>query len=516
MKHRNGGWVWVHNRGKAIEWADDGKPRRIAGTNADITERKRLEADLLAAKQAAETGSRAKSAFLANMSHEIRTPMNAILGFSQLMICDPALTPLQQKYLQTINRSGEHLLTLIDDILDISKIEAGRTTLNRAPFDLHRLLAELEPVFRMRAEEKHLQFLVERIGVLPRYAICDEGKLRQVFFNLLSNAVKFTEKGGISLKVSMRTQNAAGLRLRVEVEDTGMGIAEEERDKLFKPFEQTKSGMRIQTGTGLGLTISRKFVRLMGGDIHVISQVGKGSIFGFEIDLQEGQAESVTKRADPRRVAGPQPGQPTYRVLIADDKESNRILLFEMLGILCFEMREAVNGLQTVQEFETWRPHLILMDMRMPVMDGGEAIHRIRTSAGGQGVKIIALTASVFEENRRDALACGADDFLGKPFRKAELFEKIKALLGMEYVYEEPEIEARKPEEGILDGLTAEKLATLPRDLVARMREAVVRGDYISLLELNEQAAACDDRVAHGLRILIERFDYNRLLALLN
>jgi PAS domain S-box-containing protein len=516
MRHRNGEWVWVHDRGKVIEWTEDGKPRRMAGTHADITERKRLEAELLAAKQAAETGSRAKSAFLANMSHEIRTPMNAIVGFSQLMSRDPALTPLQQKYLQTINRSGEHLLALIDDILDISKIEAGRIILNQAPFDLHGLLAELELVFRMRADEKHLQFLVEREGALPRCVICDGGKLRQVFFNLLSNAVKFTEKGGISLKVSMRTKNAAGFRLRAEVEDTGIGIAEEERDKLFKPFEQTKSGLRIHSGTGLGLTISREFIRLMGGDIHVISQVDKGSNFRFEIDLQKGRAESVAKKADSRRVAGLQPGQPTYRVLIADDKESNRTLLLDMLDILSFEKQEAVNGLQAVREFETWRPQLILMDMRMPGMDGGEAIRRIRTSAGGQGVKIIALTASVFEENRREALACGADDFLGKPFREEELFEKIQILLGVNYIYEKSEVEEGKPEEGILGELTAEKLAVLPHDLVARMREATVRGDYISLLELNEQATACDARVAHGLRILVERFDYNRLLALLN
>ena len=251
------------------------RDRKLQGVFAaarDVTERKRYE-------QSLQQANRAKSVFLANMSHEIRTPMNAILGFSQLMLRDQDLTPRQCQYLGTINRSGEHLLALINDILEMSKIEAGRTTLNPTTFDLSELLKDLEMMFRVRTDEKKLSFSVEMVGDVPQYIVTDINKLRQVFINVLGNAVKFTEDGGIGLRVCAEHDGAMGPFLRVEIEDTGPGISPDDQDKLFRHFEQTKTGQQAGTGTGLGLAISREFVRLMGGDITVSSRVGKGSVF---------------------------------------------------------------------------------------------------------------------------------------------------------------------------------------------------------------------------------------------
>src|SRR5436305_1874594 len=377
----------------------------------DITERKRYE-------QSLQKANRAKSVFLANMSHEIRTPLNAILGFSQLMLRGQDLTPQQCQYLGTINRSGEHLLALINDILEMSKIEAGRTTLNPSTFDLPVLLKDLEMMFRVRTDEKKLSFSVETIGDVPQFIVTDINKLRQVFINVLGNAVKFTEQGGVGVRVRADREGVMGPRLRVEVEDTGPGISPDDQDKLFRHFEQTKTGQQAGTGTGLGLAISREFVRLMGGDITLSSQVGRGSVFVVNLPLKEGEAQAVQAKDNPRHVLRLQPGQLACRVLIADDIEDNRQLLAQLLAPVGFEIRLATNGAEAVREFEQWQPHLVLMDFRMPVMDGHEAIRRIRAMVGGKEPKIIAVTASAMEENRLDLMAIGADDFISKPFRE--------------------------------------------------------------------------------------------------
>src|SRR5580658_931618 len=308
------------------------RDRKLQGVFAaarDVTERKRYERSL-------QQANRAKSVFLANMSHEIRTPMNAILGFSQLMLRDRDLTPRQSQYLGTINRSGEHLLALINDILEMSKIEAGRTTLNLSTFDLPVLLKDLEMMFRIRTDEKKLSFSVEMIGEVPQFIVTDINKLRQVFINLLGNAVKFTEQGGVGVRVSADRQDAKGPFLLVEIEDTGPGISPDDQDKLFRQFEQTKTGQQAGTGTGLGLAISREFVRLMGGDITLSSQVGRGSVFVIRLPLKEGEAQAVEAKEKPRHVLRLQPGQATCRVLIADDIEDNRQLLAQFLAPVGF------------------------------------------------------------------------------------------------------------------------------------------------------------------------------------
>ena len=483
------------------------RDRNLQGVFAaarDVTERKRYE-------QSLQQANRAKSVFLANMSHEIRTPMNAILGFSQLMLRDQELTTRQCQYLGTINRSGEHLLALINDILEMSKIEAGRTTLNLSTFDLPVLLNDLEMMFRVRTDEKKLSFSVEMIGDVPQYIVTDINKLRQVFINVLGNAVKFTEQGGIGLRVRVDQGTEQESLLRVEIEDTGPGMSPDDQDKLFRHFEQTKTGQQAGTGTGLGLAISREFVRLMGGNITVKSQIGKGSVFTILLPLKAGEAQAVLAKGVPRHVLRLQSGQATCRVLIADDIEDNRQLLAQLLGPVGFEIKLAINGAEAVREFEEWRPHVILMDFRMPVMDGHEAIRRIRAMAGGKVPKIIAVTASAMDENRQQLLEIGADDFLSKPFREGELFQKIHAHTGIEYVYAEISanvVQKKSPE------LTPESLSGWPQDLIDAMREAVVQADLDQLLMKIASFDAPDPSTAQTLRRLAEGFEYQKLLDL--
>lgn len=483
----------------------DRKLRGVFAAARDVTERKRYE-------QSLQQANRAKSVFLANMSHEIRTPMNAILGFSQLMLRDRDLTPQQCQYLGTINRSGEHLLALINDILEMSKIEAGRTTLAPSTFDLPGLLDDLEMMFRVRTNEKKLSFSVEMIGDdVPQYIVADINKLRQVFINVLGNAVKFTEQGGVGVRVLADYKGAKGPSLRVEIEDTGPGISQDEQDRLFRHFEQTKSGQQTGTGTGLGLAISREFVRLMGGDITLSSQVGKGSIFAIDLPLKVGEAQAVQLKERTRHVLRVRPGQPACRVLIVDDIEDNRQLLDQLLTPVGFEVRLAVNGAEAVKQFEEWNPCLILMDFRMPVMDGHEAIKRIRAMPGGDEPTIIAVTASAMDDNRQDLMEIGADDFIGKPFREAELFHKIHTHVGVEFEYADDAVTAPPVEPA---ELTPESLAGLPQDLIDPMREAVVTADLDQLLEKIHDVEARDPRVAEGLRRLAEGFQYQKLLDL--
>jgi PAS domain S-box-containing protein len=495
-----------------------GKERIILLAIEDITERKRLESELLAAKLVADDANKAKSTFLANMSHEIRTPMNAILGFSQLMLRDPALEPVQKKHLGTIHRSGEHLLELINDILEMSKIEAGRMTLDAIAFDSHVMFDDLESMLRFRTDEKGLQFIMDGINDIPRYIVADEKKLRQVLINLLWNATKFTDKGGIALRVKVKNVDPSSLRLYVEVEDTGAGIAEGEMDKLFHHFEQTSTGRQAGTGTGLGLAISKEFVHMMGGDIAVSSKVGKGSIFKFDIPIKVGDVQTVvTVKSDLRRALKLKEGQPTYRVLVVDDKEDNRALLFDLLSNVGFETRQVSNGQEAVDEFKSWKPQLIFMDMRMPVMDGFEAIRRIRAEATGTEVKIISATASVFEEDRRLVLASGADEFLPKPIRERDLFEMVRRLLHIEYEYEE-----RNEDEHLLVNtesvgiLLKETAAGMPGVLRTRLQEAISIADIDQIQDLLKEVEKYSAQLAHGMQLRTDQFDYPGLLDILS
>ncbi|HAX80374.1 MAG TPA: histidine kinase, partial [Cyanobacteria bacterium UBA11372] len=397
-------------------------------------------AELLEAKEAAEAADEAKSTFLATMSHELRTPLNAILGFAQLMKYDSSLSPSYRENLNIISRSGEHLLALINDILDMSKIESGRMLLMENAFDLYMLLDSLEQMFQLQATEKGLTLKFERSPSVPQYLRTDERKLRQILINLLGNAIKFTRFGGVTVRVRMANGKDnynyqlpnTYYQLHFEIEDTGCGIPIAEIKDLFEPFVQSKTNRGFQEGTGLGLPISRAFVRLMGGDLTLVrTAVGKGTTFAFEMQVTLAAAAAVAVTAPVRRAIALEADQPTYRLLVVEDGWENRQLLVKLLQPMGFELKEAVNGLEALDILQSWKPHLIWMDLRMPVMDGYEATQQIRASLEGEAMAIIALTAHVFKEERAAILSAGFDDCVSKPFREAELFAAMSQHLGV-------------------------------------------------------------------------------------
>lgn len=392
----------------------------------------------------AEAASESKSQFLANMSHELRTPLNAILGFAQILERNFNLEKEQQKYLGIIGRSGEHLLNLINDILELSKIEANKVTLDNNSFDLYDLVNTLRDMLGIKAQLKGLQLNFDCSSNVPQYIEGDHKKLVQVLINLLGNGIKFTQQGYVSLQVELENdsqesslQSFDTCSLRFTVEDTGAGISEQEIDKLFTAFAQTKTGQESEQGTGLGLAISQKFVRLMGGEIKVKSELAKGTTFTFKIPLKLADIADIKDNKIKHKIVALELGQPTYRILVVDDNQEGRMLLTELLTPLGFEVQEAKNGQEAVDTWLSWLPHLILMDIRMPVMDGYEATKVIKNYPQGKATKIIALTASAFEEERSSIISAGCDDFLCKPFYASELLEKMAEYLGVKYVYEE-------------------------------------------------------------------------------
>jgi CheY-like chemotaxis protein len=448
---------------------------------------------------------------MATMSHELRTPLNAILGFSELMSRDKTMTVSQKETLAIINRSGAHLLSMINDVLDISKIEAGHLELNLQACDLIKLLQEIGEMISVRALNNHLHFKLELSPDTPQYVKVDTGKLRQVLINLLGNAIKFTQTGGVILRTQTLPIAMDKIMLTIEVVDSGVGIPTDKLDILFQPFVQLAQENSDVKGTGLGLAISKSLIELMKGRISVNSVLGVGSTFKIDLPLLVVSTEEITIEKESLPIKSLAPNQPAWRLLIVDDNADNRLLLVKILTEVGFEVREAENGQEAIQVFEEWQPALCWMDMRMPVMDGYQATAQIRQLAGGDKVKIIALTASAFTEQHADIIAVGCDAVLHKPFHAPEIFTALTRYLGVQFIYQDEPNRLSLP----AHELTAEIIANqLPLALQEQLHDAALNLDIEKTDDLIAKIRLFNPDMAISLQQLAEHYQFEQIIQL--
>ena len=514
FRRKDGGTLWVSASTRLVRDAS-GRAQFIETFASDISERKHVEAELkmhqdhleelvkertvelTQAKEEAEVANQAKSTFLASMSHELRTPLNAVLGFAQILQIDASLTPRQRHGLETIQHSGAQLLALINDILDLAKIEAGRMDLAAAPVPLHEFIRVIADIIRVKADQKDVHFRCDVAAELPAAVHADERRLRQVLLNLLSNAVKFTDHGDVRLRVAKSPGSSVDGALRFEVEDTGSGIEPEHLEKIFLPFEQVGHAASRASGTGLGLAISRQLVRAMGGEIHVESHVGQGSCFWFELQLPvvEARLASADVRAEITGYEGVR-----RRVLVADDVPANRALLVELLGPLGFVLEEAADGAAMLAHARAVRPDLVIVDIVMPRLDGLQATQQMRDTPGLEAVPVLLVSATVSGSDVDRCLAAGASAFLPKPIDVRSLLQRIGELLGLRWTFAEA---APAPD-------SSAPLVPPPQPTLQALARLAQRGEMRGMREAADQLRTLGEQYqpfADRLLLLAERFE---------
>lgn len=493
---------------------------RVLISLLDITERKQVEEALIEAKEASELAriqadraNQAKSTFLANMSHELRTPLNGILGYTQILKREKTLTPKQQEGIDIIHRSGEYLLTLITDILDLSKIEAGKVELYPIDFNFNEFIRDIVELFQIRAQQKHITFIYEPTTYLPIGIRADEKRLRQILINLLGNAIKFTNRGGVNLKISLHDK-----KMRFQVEDTGVGIAEEDIEKIFYPFQQVGDKDYKAEGTGLGLPITKKLVEMMGGELQVDSVLGHGSTFWMELEFTEVSDIVKVKKVQESIIVG-YVGQ-ARKILIVDDRRENRSVMTHLLMPLGFQTTEACNGQEALEKAESWMPDLIITDLVMPVLDGFALARKLREIPTFKETPLIAASASVFDHHQQLSIDVGCNDFIGKPFRAEALLALIQKHLNLTWIYEESvakvtggteeEIILSENEEAVLIGPSSEQSAIL--------LDLALMGDISGILEKLdhlEQEDATLHPFVHKVRQLAKNFAEEQICELM-
>jgi PAS domain S-box-containing protein len=511
---------------KAVYFNTNNEIGGIVGAFTDITERKQAEKELRRAiavaeqaQQEAEIANRAKSTFLATMSHELRTPLNGILGYTQILSRDKTLTDKQRDAIQIIYRSGEHLLMLINDILDLSKIEAGKLELHAADLALPEFLQDIVDLFKMRAQQQGIAFRYEALSPLPLAVHTDEKRLRQILLNLLSNAIKFTQQGQVSLKVIYSNQRA-----RFEVEDTGEGISTADLETIFLPFRQLSQQNYLIEGTGLGLSISKYLVEMMDGQLYVESVFGQGSLFWFDINLPEVEAISRSLRLNSPMVIGyhrryddqtqidmAMTDKP-FTLLIVDDKWANRQVLVNLLSELKFHVLEADNGQTALELARQNPPDLIITDLMMPMMDGFELTRQIRQTKSLQDTVVIAASASVFEHHRRQSIQAGCSEFIAKPINTQVVLDLLSHYLSLEWIYEKP-----TPPTSVTTTRTP-TIKPSPAQMAILFR-LVMTGKIQKIIEYTTQLEQQEPSLlpfAQEVRKLAKNFEMNKLRTLVN